>query len=54
MGLLPPIKHTVLLIQPTIVLTTQVPTLGVLPSMGINFSVAGGAGDGGDPGSDRA
>ena len=47
MGLLPPI-------QPTIVLTTQAPTLGVLPSMGINFSVAGGAGDGGDAGSDRA
>ena len=41
-------------IQPTIVLTTQVPTLRVLPSMGINFSVASGAGDGGDTGSDRA
>ena len=41
-------------IQPTIVLNTQVPTLVVLPSMGINFSVAGGAGDGGDAGSDRA
>ena len=41
-------------IQPTIVLTTQAPTLGVLPSMGINFSVASGAGDGGDAGSDRA
>ena len=54
MGLLPPIQHTMLPIQPTIVLTTQVPTLGVLPSMGINFSVASGAGDGGDAGSDRA
>ena len=54
MGLLPPIQHTMLPIQPTIVLTTQAPTLGVLPSMGINFSVAGGAGDGGDAGSDRA
>ena len=54
MGLLPPIQHPMLPIQPTIVLTTQVPTLGVLPSMGINFSVAGGAGDGGNTGSDRA
>ena len=54
MGLLPPIQHTMLPIQPTIVLTTQVPTLGVLPSMGINFSVASGAGDGGDAGGDRA
>ena len=54
MGLLPPIQHTMPPIQPTIVLTTQVPTLGVLPSMGINFSVASGAGDGGDAGSDRA
>ena len=54
MGLLPPIQHTMLPIQPTIVLTTQAPTLGVLPSMGINFSVASGAGDGGDAGSDRA
>ena len=51
-GLLPPIQHTMLPIQPTIVLTTQVPTLGVIPSMGINFSVANGAGDGGDDGSD--
>ena len=40
-------------IQPTIVLTTQAPTLGVLPSMGINFSTASGAGDGDYPGSDR-
>ena len=54
MGLLPPIQHTMPLIQPTIVLTTQAPTLGVLPSMGINFSVASGAGDGGDAGGDRA
>ena len=51
-GLLPPIQHTMPPIQPTIVLTTQVPTLGVIPSMGINFSVASGAGDGGDDGSD--
>ena len=50
--LLPPIQHTMLPIQPTIVLTTQVPTLGVIPSMGINFSVTDGAGDGGDDGSD--
>ena len=35
-------------IQPTIVLTTQVLTLGVIPSMGINLSVTGGAGDGGN------
>ena len=41
-------------IQPTIVLTTQAPTLGVLPSMGINFSVAGDADDRGDAGGDRA
>ena len=54
MGLLPPIQHTMLPIQPTIVLTTQVLTLGVLPSMGIIFSVASGAGDGGDAGGDRA
>ena len=54
MGLLPPIQHTMPPIQQTIVLTTQVPTLRVLPSMGINFSVASGAGDGGGAGSDRA
>ena len=54
MGLLPPIQHTMLPIQPTIVLTTQAPTLRVLPSMGINFSVASGAGDGGGAGGDRA
>ena len=54
MGLLPPIQHTMPPIQPTIVLTTQAPTLGVLPSMGINFSVADGAGDGGNAGDDRA
>ena len=54
MGLLPPIQHTMLPIQPTIVLTTQVPTLSVLPFMGINFNVASSAGDGGDAGSDRA
>ena len=53
-GLLPPIQHTMLPIQPTIVLTTQAATLGVLPSMGINFSVASGAGDGGGAGGDRA
>ena len=34
MGVLPPIQHTLPLIQPTIVLATQAPTLGVLPSMG--------------------
>ena len=54
MGLLPHIQHTMLPIQPTIVLTTQALTLGVLPSMGINFSVASGAGDGGDADGDRA
>ena len=51
-GLLPPIQHTMPPVQPTIVLTTQVPTLGVIPSVGINFSVANGAGGGGDDGSD--
>ena len=35
------------------VLTTQVATLRVLPSMGINFSVADGAGDGGNAGDNR-
>ena len=52
MGLFPSIQHTMLPMQPTIVLATQAPTLGVLPSMGINFSVASSAGDGGDAGSD--
>ena len=54
MGLLPSIQHTMPPIQPTIVLTTQVPTLRVLPSMGINFSVASDAGDGGGASEDRA
>ena len=54
MGLLPPIQHTMPPIQPTVVLTTQAPTLEVLSSIGINFSVASGAGDGGGAGSDRA
>ena len=35
------------LMQPTIVLDTQAPTLGVLPSMGINFGVVDSANDGG-------
>ena len=47
MVVLPPIQHTLPLMQPTIVLTTQAPTLGVLPSMGINFSVVDSASDGG-------
>ena len=51
-GLLPPIQHTMPPIQPTIVLTTQALTLGVIPSMGINFSVASSVGDGGDDGGD--
>ena len=54
MGLLPSIQHTMPPIQPTIVLTTQVPTLGVLPSMGINFSVTSDTGDGGGASNDRA
>ena len=54
MGLLPSIQRTMLPIQPTIVLITQAPTLGVLPSMGINFSVANNAGDGGGASDDRA
>ena len=37
-------------IQPTIVLTTQAPTLGVIPLMGINLNVTGSAGDGGNDG----
>ena len=57
MGVLPPIQHTMPLMQPTIVLATQAPTLGVLPSMGINFSVVDSASDGGgnddDAGGDR-
>ena len=52
MGVLPPIQHTMPLMQPTIVLATQAPTLGVLPSMGINFSVVDSAGDGNDAGGD--
>ena len=47
MGVLPPIQHTMPLMQPTIVLATQAPTLGVLPPMGINFGVVDSAGDGG-------
>ena len=59
MGVLPPIQHTMPLMQPTIVLATQAPTLGVLPSMGINFGVVdsasdgGGDGNGDDAGGDR-
>ena len=52
MGVLPPIQHTMPLMQPTIVLATQAPTLGVLPSMGINFSVVDSASDGGGGGND--
>ena len=52
MGVLPPIQHTMPLMQPTRVLTTQAPTLGVLPYMGINFSVVDSAGDGGANGDD--
>ena len=51
MGVLPPIQHTLPLMQPTIVLATQAPTLGVLPSMGINSGVVSSAGDG-DAGGD--
>ena len=40
------------LMQPTIVLATQAPTLGVLPSNGINFSVVDSASDGGGNGND--
>ena len=50
MGVLPPIQHTMPLMQPTIVLPTQAPTLGVLPSMGTNFSVVDSASDGGGDG----
>ena len=52
MGVLPPIQHTMPLMQPTIVLATQAPTLEVLPSMGINFSVVDSASDGGGDGDD--
>ena len=52
MGVLPPIQHTMPLMQPTIFLVTQAPTLGVLPSMGINFGVVGSPSDGGGNGSD--
>ena len=52
MGVLPPVQHTMPLMQPTIVLATQAPTLGVLPSMGINFSVVDSASDGGGDGDD--
>ena len=46
MGVLPPIQHTMPLMQLTIVLATQAPTPGVLPSMGINFGVVDSASDG--------
>ena len=52
MGVLPPIQHTMPLMQPTIVLATQAPTLGVLPPMGINFGVVDSAGDEGGNGND--
>ena len=52
MGVLPPIQHTMPLMQPTIVLATQAPTLGVLPSMGINFGVVDSASDGDGNGND--
>ena len=52
MGVLPPIQHTMPLMQPTIVLAIQAPTLGVLPSMCINFSVVDSASDGGGNGDD--
>ena len=52
-GLLLPIQHTMPPIQPTIVLTTQAPTLGVIPPMGINLSVTGSTGDGGNDGDGR-
>ena len=52
-GLLLPIQHTMPPMQPTIVLTTQALTLGVIPLMGINLSVAGDAGDGGNDGDGR-
>ena len=48
MGLLPQIQHTMPPIQPTVVLTTQVLTLGVIPSMGVSI----GAPDGEDGGND--
>ena len=51
MGVLPPIQHTLPLVQPTIVLATQAATLGVLPSIGINSGIVGSAGDG-DAGGD--
>ena len=54
MGVLPPIQHTMPLMQPTIVLATQAPTLEVLPSMGINFGVVDSASDGGGDGNDAA
>ena len=44
--MLPPIQLTMPLMQPTIVLATQAPTLVVLPSMGINFNVVDSASDG--------
>ena len=46
MGVLPPIQHTLPLMQSTIVLVTQAPTLGILPSVGINSGIVSSAGDG--------
>ena len=52
MGLLPQIQHTMPPIQPTVVLTTQVPTLSVIPSMGVSIGTPDGEDDG-DGGEDQ-
>ena len=55
MGLLPQVQHTMPPIQPTVVLTTQVLTLSVIPSMGVTIGAADGEDDGedGDGGGDQ-
>ena len=57
-GLLPQVQHTMPPIQPRVVLTTQVPILGVIPSMGVSIGAPDGDddsnnGDGGDGGGDQ-
>ena len=54
-GLLPQVQHTMPPIQPTVVLTTQAPTLGVIPSMGVSISAPDGKDDSndGDGGGDQ-
>ena len=46
MVLLLQVQHTMPPIQPTVVLTTQAPTLSVIPSMGVSIGAPEGVNDG--------